>query len=126
LQNIEKLQFLDNLFVFNNLRYATPLLITFFALILTLGLANDKIFLIGKNNEILIFPNPTNNSLTLNCKTKISNASIAFYDISGQLVSHQTLDILNTTLDITPYPKGVYTIQILSNSLNRYYKIIKN
>lgn len=96
----------------------------------TLSIVNEKsnqeLKLNPKNNEILIFPNPTSNTISLNCKTKISNASITIYEISGQLVSHQTLDISNTTLDLTPYPKGVYTIQILSNSLNKYYKIIKN
>jgi len=51
---IEKKGFsMTEIFYFNP-KYATPLLITFFALILTLSLANDKILLIGKNNEILI------------------------------------------------------------------------
>lgn len=51
---IEKKGFsMTEIFHFNP-KYATPLLITFFALILTLSLANDKILLIGKNNEILI------------------------------------------------------------------------
>ncbi len=37
-----------------NFRYATPMLITFAVLILTLGLANDKIFFISNNNGVLI------------------------------------------------------------------------
>jgi len=51
---IEKKGFsMTEIFYFNP-KYATPLLITFFAFILTLSLANDKISLIGKNSGILI------------------------------------------------------------------------
>lgn len=67
-------------------------------------------------NDLLIYPNPTDNSFTLEPKFKDENGSlkIQIYNILGELVSEKT-EKLNPnskfTFNTSQYQKGVYLIK---------------
>jgi hypothetical protein len=72
-----------------------------------------------KNNSIILFPNPTDNYIS------IQNAPIdseyAVYDLNGSLLSKNKINPTNSKIDLSIFSKGIYTIKIE----NETFKIIK-
>lgn len=95
---------------------------------------NDVLSVIG-NDEIIITPNPTKSTTNLYASFKQAGSlQFQILDVaSKQLFMSQSLSYINTkqsNIDLTPYPSGVYYIQVFfkpSNSVlkSRIYKIIK-
>jgi len=89
---------------------------------LTLSIANVSIpnYELGFTNY-LVFPNPTTGQLTIdNGQLTIGNVEI--YNVFGQsLLSLQSLQSPEITIDISHLPKGVYFIKI-NNQTNKFIK----
>lgn len=70
-------------------------------------LSNKKYVL---ENNLTIYPNPTNNIITINSKSPINKISI--YNNLGQFIDN--LNLINHKISIKNYPKGVYFIKLFS------------
>ena len=72
------------------------------------------------NLELTPYPNPTTGMVTFSTSEKIS--SIELYNLTGQIVGTFT----NTkTMDLSPFPSGVYMVKITSNQEVGMVKLIK-
>ncbi len=74
----------------------------------------------GSNNQVSIYPNPANESLTLSLSKgeAISNANV--YDISGRLVMQHTAPNARTfSMDVSSLTNGVYFVEI--NTKDKHY-----
>jgi len=79
-----------------------------------------------KNNNIVIYPNPTNSILNIKCSSNIDNAIVEIYSIDGKLVSKKLLENINSQISVNSLPKGIYSIRIISKEMNVTSKFIKN
>ena len=68
---------------------------------------NDPIF----ENEISLYPNPTNNIINIEGLTKNENNTIQIFDVQGKLVITKTINEKGT-IDLSELNKGVYVIKI--------------
>ncbi len=76
-----------------------------------------------EQNLFSVYPNPVNS--ILNILTTESDYSISIFNIQGQLIFSSKNNSELTSIDYSEYSKGVYLLNIESNSLNKTFKIIK-
>ncbi len=62
-----------------------------------------------KENTFTIYPNPGNGIISINHEYRVSSIEYRVTNIQGQVV-HTTTE---ATIDISPFPKGMYIIQVL-------------
>lgn len=74
------------------------------------------------NEEITIYPNPSNHSISFNNLKQ--EKTILIYSILGQRISRHRVSPTNNLIDISKLEKGIYFLK-LSNS-NKTLKLIKN
>ncbi|GAA4817030.1 hypothetical protein GCM10023330_27150 [Litoribaculum gwangyangense] len=81
------------------------------------------------NANILVYPNPTNNHVTL-----VSNGfnfnndlnSYQLYDYQGKLLKQQVITQTNTSIDLSPLSASIYLLQVYSQEkLFKTIKIVK-
>jgi len=74
-----------------------------------------------ENSEILIFPNPAKDIITVRCEECISFSSITMYSLDGKQHNFPYISksIDNVTLDVSLLSSGAYLIE-LNTSENRY------
>lgn len=73
------------------------------------------------NDEVLLYPNPASDQITISFKNKNNNANnIIVFDNFGRRVLEQSLTNNQhaVTLDLTNLQSGAYSLQILSNDKN--------
>ncbi|MBK9733946.1 MAG: VCBS repeat-containing protein [Saprospiraceae bacterium] len=75
------------------------------------------------HGNISIFPNPTNTTIEIKTSDIINIKNIVIRDIQGRVLSIFKKD--DTQIDISPFPSGMYIIQIKSNLGWRNFKLIK-
>lgn len=77
-------------------------------------------------NEVSIFPNPTDNQLTIKSKRVINKVSV--YDINGRLLNDKTLSNspLEFKLDVSHLSNGLYFLEIQSTNSKQTQKFIKD
>jgi hypothetical protein len=84
--------------------------------------------LFGNNNtelEVQVFPNPTSNLITIQYP-KSQEIEVRIFTISGiQLVKKQIHNSFETVFDLGNYPKGMYLVQINTESGVRSVKVVK-
>lgn len=73
-----------------------------------------------QNKQIKVYPNPAKNSFHL---TGISGAEIEVLDQLGRIVKKAMM--INSELDISALPKGVYFVRVASESQSPTWKFIK-
>ncbi|MFT5078864.1 MAG: choice-of-anchor B domain-containing protein [Planctomycetota bacterium] len=61
--------------------------------------------------EVSIFPNPANETVTINSPNKDVN-SLALFDITGKLLYSNPTVSASTTIDVSSFSKGVYVLRI--------------
>jgi cephalosporin-C deacetylase-like acetyl esterase len=79
----------------------------------------------NKNKEIIIYPNPALDLLTIKM-ANTDNSDIKIYDILGKLVLTNSTNTNETTLNISNLAKGNYFIEIKNEQLITIKKFIKN
>lgn len=85
-------------------------------------LSNDAFH---SNNQLEIFPNPTNNFVEINSNQNIDSYSL--FSIDGKLIISKKVSNLNQiTIDLTELNSGVYLLNINSDRIIINNKIIKN
>jgi ACT domain-containing protein len=72
----------------------------------------------AKTSKFNLFPNPTNGFITIELD-KISNYELSVINVLGQTVYMNSITDINTSVDLSSFDRGVYTIE-LSNG-NRVY-----
>ena len=85
---------------------------------LTLG-TND----FGSVIDFTYFPNPTNNAVTINSKTEISE--ILVYNVAGQLLYSNKINSLNSNVDMSKFSTGTYFFKLRFNEKEANFKILK-
>lgn len=77
-----------------------------------------------KNNDVLIYPNPANDVLTIKMDNT-DNSEIKIYDILGKIVLFDNTKTNETQLNINALAKGNYCIEIKNGQLITTKKFIK-
>jgi hypothetical protein len=80
------------------------------------------------NLELVAYPNPTNNELTLNIGN-YNNEKLSYqlYDMQGKLLDSKQVVNISTTIVMQDLPVSTYLLNILDNkSLIKTFNIIKN
>jgi hypothetical protein len=75
-------------------------------------------------NEISVYPNPTNGLLNINSTSVIENIEI--FDMLGRQLINKSINQTDVELDLSTFQSGVYFIKIESNGSSETRKIIKN
>jgi hypothetical protein len=73
--------------------------------------------------SILVYPNPTNGIVTVNCNNSIK--SIQLYDVQGRLLQTNLVNENETTIDVSTKSKGVYFLKIHSDKGMKVEKIVR-
>lgn len=80
------------------------------------------------DNAISIYPNPTNNSVFIKSEIVVEdNIQLSVFDMYGRVLKTQTLDRLDSQVEISlsEYTSGMYFIMYQSKSFTKSFKIIK-
>jgi len=72
-----------------------------------------------------VYPNPCDNLLSLDIDSE-NQSSITILDISGKIIYHQTLNFMQTILDVSSLNSGIYFLEMISDNKKQIKKIIKN
>ncbi|MCD4747292.1 MAG: T9SS type A sorting domain-containing protein [Bacteroidales bacterium] len=79
---------------------------------------------ISKDNEVYLFPNPTNNYLTLKVSSN-NTFEIEIRNINGKLVFQKFNINQIEKIDLSSFPKGLYYLRIINPENSIIKKIIK-
>lgn len=79
----------------------------------------------ANREQVTVFPNPTNDNITVRFNDQIMNAKISIVDGSGQVKEILERDEFLEETFILPYPCGLYFIYITSDSFEKVIKVIK-
>ena len=72
--------------------------------------------------EFIIYPNPANQELFVSCMSCGTIDKVTIYNQLGQEVLYEHLN--TNSIDVSMLPSGLYTVMILSNTLNVRKKLI--
>lgn len=72
-----------------------------------------------------IYPNPATNKFRITTKQPLQDAQVAVFDILGKQVYVNTLNSINTTIDISKWKSGVYLVKVTSNKVSQTKRFIK-
>jgi hypothetical protein len=90
---------------------------------IVLGIEDNSI-----NLELVAYPNPTNNFLTLNVgKAELSTLNFQLYDILGKLIESRKIISSTETIGMGNLPSATYFLKVSNNNNEvKTFKIIKN
>ena len=80
------------------------------------------------NLELVAYPNPTNNALTLNIGN-YNNEKLTYqlYDMQGKLLDSKQVVDSSTTIGMQELPVSTYLLNVLdNNALIKTFRIVKN
>ena len=83
-----------------------------------------------KDREIVIFPNPTNGVFNIGLDDVLNkNLDISIYSITGQTIYNvkptSSEEKMNTTIDISTMPSGIYFVKVIIDDNEYSQRIIK-
>ncbi|HET6992249.1 MAG TPA: T9SS type A sorting domain-containing protein, partial [Bacteroidia bacterium] len=76
----------------------------------------------NNSNDISIFPNPSNGIFNLN--TKITKGEISIRNILGENIFQSQIINLNSEIDLSDQPNGIYFITVKSETKSFTQKVI--
>jgi len=84
---------------------------------------DTKIESINKN-EIVLFPNPANNQITL---SNVENSTIYIYNFAGQLIFQTESPNAITTIQLSTFAGGTYFVKVvkLNNTITQKFTIVR-
>jgi len=77
------------------------------------------------SNEAIIYPNPTSGLFTVSLIDLEKNTSVTVYSVVGKEVVHQQITKSKTTINLSPYNKGIYFVKIQNGDNVRIKRIVK-
>ena len=72
-------------------------------------------------NNINLYPNPTNNLITLDIEGYNGSVNVELYDLQGRLLKTNT----NTTISMQEYAKGIYVFKVAYGDIVEKLKVVK-
>ena len=89
---------------------------------------STKVLEVENENDVNIYPNPTENKVTIDLKTnEIQNITTELYDISGKLVYMKSYRSNSINLDINGFETGTYILKVKDENGNiiKMEKVVK-
>jgi hypothetical protein len=83
----------------------------------TLGISNNDYI------DFSYYPNPTNGNLLIKSNTSISEVTV--FNIEGRKLFNQTLDTLETSVDISQFATGTYFFKLKFGEKEANFKVLK-
>jgi hypothetical protein len=71
-----------------------------------------------------VYPNPVEDMLTLK-NTSAKPMTVGIYNIAGELILEQSINLLVTSIDVNHLDAGVYLLKVVSNGNESSMRIIK-
>ncbi|NML40012.1 T9SS type A sorting domain-containing protein [Chitinophaga sp. G-6-1-13] len=80
----------------------------------------------SKGQKVDVFPNPVNNIVNINLTGFTGKSEVSMLDVNGREVLRREIGIVNSQLDISALPPGIYLIRV-KNGVKQVYlkKIVK-
>ncbi len=75
-------------------------------------------------SNIEVFPNPTNNNITLKLNIDVVDKHFVIYDYKGSVVMNGKTNSKLTSINLSKLNDGIYFLRLENNS-NQFFKIIK-
>ena len=75
------------------------------------------------DSQVTIFPNPTSDLTQINL-IDVRSAQLQVINYTGQVIFERNLD-LQTTIDLSPYPSGLYFFNITADKKVKRTKVVK-
>jgi hypothetical protein len=70
-----------------------------------------------------VYPNPTNGVFTIELDNN-AKYDVSVYNVLGQTVYSSTINTISTTVDLSLFDKGIYTIELKDNNTTYTEKVI--
>lgn len=77
------------------------------------------------NNEIVVYPNPTNDLITFTLDKEIGVKSLSVFTVLGQKVMEEKVSNVSPTVSLKSLQNGLYFYKLESNNYSKTGKIIK-
>lgn len=78
---------------------------------------------IKEHADVVIYPNPIQNSATVKSNSQIK--SISLYDVNGRLISQQTVNNSQCNLSVSNLTSGIYIVRVITEEATVNARIIK-
>jgi len=76
--------------------------------------------------NIQIYPNPTNDKITIDMADVTENTTVNIVNFAGQTIYRSNISDLKTIIDLSSYSQGMYMVNIISNGTSNTVKVVKN
>ena len=76
------------------------------------------------SSQFNVYPNPTNGVFTIKLKDNVKKYDVAVNNVLGQTVYISTVTDMNTTIDLSSFETGIYTIELKNNNTTYTEKVI--
>ncbi|HXC04280.1 MAG TPA: PKD-like domain-containing protein [Bacteroidia bacterium] len=87
-------------------------------------IVNSGINELELNNAISVYPNPAKDQVTVQLGVAARDLNIRIYNTVGQVIYQSILTREQTTIDLSAFAKGVYTLEIFNASSKGFRKVI--
>jgi subtilisin family serine protease len=91
----------------------------------SLALANGLSVTTFSKSDFVVYPNPTNDAISVALPNGSNVKMIAIYNVLGQKVLEKTISIQSPTISLKSLNSGIYFYKIESNDFSKSGKIIK-
>jgi serine protease AprX len=91
----------------------------------SLALANGLAVTAFSKTDVVVYPNPTNDSISVSLPNESDVKTIAIYTILGQKVLEKNISNQSSTISLESLTSGTYFYKIESNTFSKSGKIIK-
>lgn len=91
------------------------------------GVLSTDLIELNVKNEIIIYPNPTNNVLTLKVdQTSFSNRDrLQLFSIIGKKIYSANINSQQMTVDLSKFPEGTYILTTSIDGIEKTFKVLK-
>ena len=91
------------------------------------GVLSTDLIELNTENEIIIYPNPANNVLTLKVEqTSFSERDrLQLFSIIGEQLYSSSINSQQTTVDLSKFPEGTYILTTSIDGIQKTFKILK-
>lgn len=76
--------------------------------------------------DVFVYPNPTLNTITINTGNIKGVKNITLYDMVGKYILSDVITESGTTIDLSPFSKGIYVLNISNKEINVSKRIVKH
>jgi len=76
------------------------------------------------DNVVSVFPNPAKDQVTVQLELPVRDLTVRIYNMMGQIVYQNELTNTKTSIDISAFAKGVYTLEVANTHVKGFRKIV--